>query len=111
MPVANRHSDRRGKTFRMRSTVTQNARGGSVCGRLLCRELKTSVHSSELVHSNICSCIAGSTFERALRLAERHPKFRDVLRSSDIRGGADDDVARLDAYFESVDGAAESPLV
>jgi hypothetical protein len=47
--------------------------------------------------------------DRALRLAERHPKFRDVLRSSDIRGGADDDVARLDAYFESVDEAAELP--
>ncbi len=46
----------------------------------------------------------GEYLDRALQLAERHQKFRDALRSADIRGGEVDNVARLDEYFESVDG-------
>jgi hypothetical protein len=39
--------------------------------------------------------------DRALRVAARHDKFRQTLRSADIRGAAADDVARVDRFFES----------
>lgn len=47
--------------------------------------------------------------DRALQLALRHPKFFDALRSADIRGGAAVDVARVDAFFESIDHDDSAP--
>jgi hypothetical protein len=43
-------------------------------------------------------------FERAIGLARRHESFSAALRSADIRGGPDEHVARLDAFFDDLEG-------
>ena len=40
---------------------------------------------------------------RALEEARMNPKFRNALRSADIRGGRSEEVDRLDDFFERLD--------
>jgi hypothetical protein len=42
-------------------------------------------------------------FDQAIRLARRHKKFSEALRTADIRGGRDEHVARLDAFFDDAE--------